>query len=139
MRLNNREIAGLFWLVALAVFCLVKRDMRRSIIGILKMFLAPGIWVPFVALLLYVTFSIWVAEQYDVWDASLVSGTVTWFVGSAAVLLFNINDTNRQPRFFRRVALRTLQVSVLIGFVMNLFVLNLSAELALQPVIAILL
>jgi hypothetical protein len=138
MPLNNREIAGLFWLGALAVFCLLKPDIRRSIIGILRMFVIPAIWVPFVGLLVHVAVVIWIAWQHDVWNAGLVSGTVTWFVASAAVLLFNVSDASKQPRFFRRVALRTLQLSVLIGFVMNLFVLSLPAELVLQPVIAIL-
>jgi len=138
MPLNSREIAGLFWFGALAVFCLLKQDIRLAIIGILKMFAKPAIWAPFVGLLAYVTVFIWIARQQDVWNPGLVSGTVTWFIASAAVLLINIGDASKQPRFFRRVALRTLQLSVLIGFVMNLFVLSLPAELVLQPLIAIL-
>jgi len=68
------------------------------------------------------------------WNENLMKETVLWFLGSALILFFNINQAVEEG-FFRRKALQVLGVTTLVQFFLNLFVLGFFWELALQPIL----
>jgi hypothetical protein len=138
MGLNNREWAAFFWLVVGIAFVLTKRDVRSSIRELARTARSPQILVPFLLMLIYVGALAHIGWRIGLWNMNLIKGTVVWFIVSGVVLLMNSAEAGRERRFFRRTALRTLEATVFVEFVTNLFVLSLPAELVLQPAIVFL-
>lgn len=138
MDLNNREWAALFWLLAALAWALSRRTIRSSLRDVVRHFLHPKILLPIVAMVAYVGALVRVGWQFRLWSPNVIKETIIWFFASGFILLMNLDRASREQGFFRRAALRTLEVTVFIEFFMNLFVLSLPAELILQPIIALL-
>lgn len=144
MELNNRELAGLIWLALFAGWAVSQRKVRSGLrdIGLRdigKSLCHPTILFPLIAMIGYVVGLTRIGSRLGLWNSNLLKGTVVWFIGSAPVLLFNLNKCWEEPRFFRPTALRTLELTVFLAFFMNLFVFSLPTELILQPLVGILL
>src|SRR5262249_24111806 len=58
-----------------------------------------------------------------------------WFVGTALVLFASLDQATRDQRFFRRVVVRVLSLTVFLQFVVNVYTLSLIGELVLVPVL----
>jgi hypothetical protein len=134
--LNNRELANVTWLLGLAVVCLFSRSIRISLAPIGHAVVKPPLPEVLVILVMYVSLICLAAHRLDFWTTDLISETVWWFVGTALVLLVNINVAIEETRFYRRVAFEVLGFTLLLDFLMNdLFVFSLPVELLLLPVL----
>ena len=136
--LNNREIAVLLWLGVAMLWLLSQPKVRSSLCGILKHLLQPVIIIPLLTMFAWIGLELWVGAHLSLWNAALAKGTVLWTVGSAAVVFFNCTQAATDPRFFRGTMLDTVRVVVFVAFFVNLHVMSLPVELALQPVVVIL-
>jgi hypothetical protein len=136
--LNNREVAALAWLLVGAVWVLSRPSVRASLANVARTFATPTLLVPLGMLGSNAAGLAWLGYRLGLWQVSLVPETIEWFVGSAAVLFLNLPKAAADERFFRRAVFRTLELTTLIGFFMNLFVLSLPLELLLQSVLLIL-
>ena len=138
MVLNNRELAALIWLAVAAAWVLSRRDLRSGIAGILKSLTNPLLLLPLLGLLGWIALEIWAGGKLGLWNTGLVSNTVVWTVGTAAVLYFDVNKAAEDPLFFRKTAKNALAASVFVELFINLFVFGLLSELILQFVLTIL-
>jgi hypothetical protein len=137
--LDNRKLSILFWILAALVFCIVKRDIRASLIGVIKAAMAPRIAVPLAGMIIYIGAIVTALWTAGVWTLDSFADTAFWLAGSGLVLFFVTYDRVRtDPRFFRRTATRTLSVVVIVGFLVDLFPLPLPAELLLVPFLVLL-
>ncbi len=134
--LNNREWASLFWLGLVFSLAMLKRDLRSSVGGVLRIALNPAIVIVLVLFASYVALEVWGASMIGLWRSSLAKETVVWAITSGIVLVFNFQTASRESAFFRRTVATTLSVTVVLEFFLNFFVLSLLAELLLQPIVA---
>lgn len=134
---NNRQWAILIWLVVLAVWMLSNKDARGSVQSVARRLTTPKVWVPLALMTLYVGGLLVVGWNAGIWTSELGTDTAFWFVGSALVLFFRLNEAS-EPGFFRRTALATVELTVFVEFAMNVSVFSLPVELILQPVLAVL-
>lgn len=135
--LDNREIATLAWLGVMAAFALWRREVRRGAVDLLR--LAPHwkISAPLVVFTTYVAGLVMLARELGLWDTGLIAQTTVWFVGTGTVLLFSAHRAS-EPGFFRRTALKTVEVAVITEFFLNLFVFHLAIEFVLVPFLFVL-
>jgi hypothetical protein len=131
--LNNREWAVLIWGVAISPILMARREIRSSVGELLRMVLSPPLLMPLLLMVGYVVGEVWLGYEARLWRSDLTKDTIVWFVISALALFFGYDQASKQPHFFRRRLLAVVSISVLLEFLANLFVLNLIAELALQP------
>lgn len=134
---NSRQWAILIWLGVLVVWVLASKDVRRNVASALRTLATPKLSIPLALMTLYVTGLLAVGWSVGIWTPDLVTDTVFWFVGSALVLFFKLNEAS-QPGFFHRTALATVELTVFVEFAMNVSVFSLPVELMLQPILAIL-
>lgn len=135
---NNRQCASIFWLAVLAMWALSRRDVRSSMRAVLRASLSPKILIPLALLAAWVLGLVVLASQIGLWTASRATDTAFWFVTAGLMLFGRIDKVSKERRFVRRTALATFEISALIQAVSEFFVLNLAAELLLQPVFALL-
>ena len=134
---NSRQWAILIWFVALAAWMLTSKKVRRNLATALRQLATPKLWIPLALMAFYVAGLLVAGWKAGFWTPDLATDTVFWFVGSALVLFFKLNEASG-PGFFRRTALATVEVTVFVEFAMNVSVFSLPVELILQPVLAIL-
>jgi len=79
---------------------------------------------------------VWLGASIGLWRWELLQGTVIWFMGSALVLLFNVDKIEKDPAYLRHRASALVAWTVLVTFFINLTTLPLDYELALQPMLA---
>lgn len=133
---NNREIASVVWIGIFFSLAMLKKDLRSSFGGVLRIALNPAIVTVLTLFASYVALEVWSAAKIGLWRYGLASKTAAWAIASGIVLVFNFQTAFREPSFFRRTAVRTLSFTVVLEFVLNFFVLSLIKELLLQPVVA---
>lgn len=137
MDLNNRELATLFWFSVLFAFAVAMPSVRPSIGSLAKQFLSPKMLVPFLALVAYSCAAVAAGHAVGIWNSALLTDTVIWFLAVASVLFFNVNKAMSEKGYYRRTAIRTIEVTALIQFVANLYPLSFVAEVLLQGVLAV--
>lgn len=130
--MDNRELASVIWLGAVLAACLIHRSSRSSVLAILRTAAHPQILLPLLALAGWVLLLVQVAWGLGLWDVDLLAPTVAWSLASGLVLLFNLEKTWKSEGFLRSTMSKLIGVALFVGFFMNLFPLNLLAELTLQ-------
>lgn len=129
---NNRQLAVLVLLGTAAVCMLFNKGLRSSLYSIVRAFLNPKLAISVTLMCAWVGAEIVVARRTSLWNLNLVTSTIFWFFGSAFVLFINTPNSAVEHHFFRNNLVKVVKLSVFLGFFMNLFVLNLPAELVLQ-------
>lgn len=136
--LDNRELASLIWLGIALLWGLSNDEIRSGLAGVLRALLTPIILLPLLLMTAYIGLEVRIGYKLDLWRPELAKGTVLWAVGSAAVLFFTATNATTDSEFLRRALVGVPGVTAFVEFFMNLFAMNLLAELALQGVIAVL-
>ncbi len=136
--LNNREIASLILLGAAVLWMLTQQSIRERLKDVFKAFFQLNIAIPLLAMLVWIGLECWLGSRFALWNMSLLKGSILWFLGSAFVLFYNSDQAARDPHFFIRLLRGTVGISVFVGFFLNLYVMCLLAELALQIVLTVL-
>jgi hypothetical protein len=136
--LNNRELAAVIWLLVPLVLVLLIRDVRRAVPGLLRAALTPKIVVPVVVMLAYVTGLVLVMKHLGLWSTDLTKDMIVWVLGPALVLFARAGPAGATEHFFRRAVFDTIKFTVFVEFYLNLFVFGLWVELALVPMVTVL-
>ncbi|QBI21767.1 hypothetical protein ER308_20875 [Egibacter rhizosphaerae] len=131
--LDNRDLASLLLMGVFLLTAFSRRRVRESFSDVARAFLRPIILVPLVLLVGHVAGLIYLGFALGIWDAELMRPTVAWFL-TAVVAFFSIDKAQRDPRFVRKVGLRTVGIAVTLEFIANLYVLSLGWEIALAVV-----
>jgi hypothetical protein len=133
LMLNNREWAILIWGVGVFLVLMARKEIRSSVGQLLRTLLSPQLLIPLLVMFGYIVGEVWLGYKARLWRSDLIKDTIVWFVISALAFFFGYDQASKQPHFFRRRLVAAVSIPVFLEFFANLFVLNLIAELALQP------
>jgi hypothetical protein len=135
--LDNRELAILVWLIIFLFWALTKKNIRESISEIMKVFFQKVIFITTCLMLFYIGSIVYIFYRFGLWDFTLLSETIMWVIGEAFVMYLNSNKV-KNNEYFKIVMIDSLKLTVVIEFIVNLYVFNFWIELILVPVFAIL-
>jgi hypothetical protein len=136
--LNDRQIAALLWVGIVLVALLIWPTGRRSLVDLARSFLSRKIWPIFALLALWSLGLVLIGQRTGIWTDALVVDTGFWFFTTAVVLLFNFSKASKEPDFFRRTAKEAFGLTLILGFLSDLYVLSLLVEFIGQGIIALL-
>lgn len=72
------------------------------------------------------------------WDISLYIDTIFWYLGTATVLLINVNDAVRDDRFFYKLVRENIALIAILQVLISLYNFSLFVEIALVPIVVLL-
>jgi hypothetical protein len=130
--LSNRDLATGYWLVIFGAWVLAKPDVAGGLwraITTARIFFAP--------LLLYVGWVIalvMAGRAAGVWELSLLKDTIAYFVVAWVGMFFSFGEASSEVRWFGRTLVRTIWLTAILEFYLNLAVFDLWIELLLQPI-----
>jgi hypothetical protein len=137
--LNSREDAILVWSAVFIGWVLWKRPegLGGSLWGVLRVALFSKLTVVFSLAALYSAGLVYLAQRLGVWHTSAMNETVYWFVGTALLLVGRAIAWSQDPSVPERLLRRGLELTIVIEFLINLYVFPLAVELVLLPIITL--
>lgn len=131
--LNGREKAVIVWLLIFLFWALSQKNIRTSIIGVIKAFFQKKIIAVFLAMLVYVFFIILLFSKLQIWNVPLIKDTVFWILGSAFVLLMNVNNATQDEHHFKKILIDNLKLILVLEFIVTLYSFNFWIEMVFVP------
>jgi hypothetical protein len=136
--LDSREKALLVWVVALTLLAVIKVDgFIGSVMAVLRSLTHPKLVLLYGSTALYCATLVFLANAVGVWHTTGVKATVYWFFGTGVILAGNaVGISPDEPIDLRKLLRGALRFTLLVEFLVNLYVLPFAAELFLVPLIA---
>lgn len=132
--LNGREKAVIVWLLIFLSWALSQKNIRTSMLGVLKALFQKKIIVVFIAMFFYVFLILLLFSKIQIWDVSLTKDIIFWIFGSALVLLMNVNKATQDEHYFRKILLDSLKLILVLEFIITLYSFNFWIEMLFVPV-----
>jgi hypothetical protein len=131
---STRELALLVWIAFIVGLLSISGNVRRSMLNVLKAFLAKQIVIAFLLLAIYVLAVLYLLSNIQLWDWSLAKDSVFWFFTVALVIFFDLNSA-QDSSYFRGIVFDSIKWIVIIEFLINFYTFSLWLELVLVPLI----
>ena len=132
---NNREIATAIWLLVIFILMLFKRDIRKSLLDVIKAFFKIKILSSIFLMIAYTTGIVFVLYQINFWNISLLKDTVVWFCFIGIPISFYSVTSETDQNLFRKVIVDNIKIVIIIEFIVNTYTFSLVGELVLIPVV----
>lgn len=133
---STREIAIFIWFLILLIFAIRTKEVRNSIVRVIKAFFNRKLFLAFCTLLIYILLVVFILSVIGFWDISLLKDTVFWTLFSGIVLFMNINKIEN-VNYFSSLIKDNIKVIVIWEFLFNFYTLSLIGELVLIPVVSL--
>jgi hypothetical protein len=133
--LNSREKAILLWTIALLAFAAVKADrFGPSLMAAARALFAPKLMLLFGSAALYCAILVLAASEAALWHSTAAKETAYWFFGGGIVLVGKaVVVATSDPTFLKKLLRQALRLTIVVEFLVNLYVFPLAAELLLVP------
>jgi hypothetical protein len=135
---DTRQQAAIAIFTVLAILALSRRDMRSQLLSILALLRKPKILATFAAYYGWLVGAHLIAQYLGVWVQALKGDSIFWIFLTGMPLLFKASDAGKKETFFRAQLIATIKVSAFLEFFLGIKTLGLAGELALQPIVTIL-
>lgn len=135
--LNSREIAVGLWLVAIIVFAVSFRVVRKSVVDVLNAFFTPKLFIPLVASFLPTILVITILAYLNWWDTSVLKETIYWVVGTGLVMFSGFTKVQSVKELFKKTIKDTLKLVIILEFFVGFYVFPLWIELLLFPFVTL--
>ena len=132
--LNGREKAVIVWFLIFLFWALSQKNIRTSMLGVLKAFFQKKIITVFLAMFVYIFFIILLFSKLQIWNASLTKDTGFWILGSAFVLLMNVNNATQDDHHFKKILIDNLKLILVLEFIITLYSFDFWIEMLFVPV-----
>jgi hypothetical protein len=140
-QLSNREYAILFWALlcalALLVWAFRSAEWRQSL-GELRALTAPKLLLLFVSTALHTAVVVFLANEAGLWHRTSLKEAIYWFVGTGLILVGNAAGVAGDPARFKRILRQALRLTIVVEFIVGLYVFPIVIELLLVPIAALL-
>lgn len=135
--LDSREKAVLVWTLVALAWAVIKVDgFLVSVGGILRVFCGK-LLLPFVLLASYCVGVVLAAQAVGLWHTTPVKETVYWFFATGVLLVGRAIESASDPHWARTILRPALRLTLIVEFLVNLYVFPLGVEMALVPFVVL--
>jgi len=135
--LDSREKAVLVWTLVALAWAVIKVDgFLASVGGILRV-LWGKLLLPFVLVASYCAGVVIAAQAVGLWHTTAIKETVYWFFGTGVLLVGRAIESASNPRWARTILRPALRLTLVVEFLVNLYVFPFGVEMALVPFVVV--
>lgn len=134
----NGEKAILFWLVAIVAFVAIKSNGNGlgSSWGAFRALASTKLLLLFGTAAVYLGVLVFLGNEAGFWHTSATKATVYWFFGTAVILVGSATQVSPdEPALVRKLLRGSLKPTILVEFLVNLYVFPVGIELLLVPLL----
>jgi hypothetical protein len=133
--LDSREKAVLLWALMLVVLAAAKGEgFVGSLIGVLRA-PTPKLLLIFGSAAVSCAAVVLLASEVGLWHMTAIKATVYWFFGTGVVLVGNAIQWQDDPDCRTKLLRQALRFTIIVEFLINLYVFPLAVELLLVPLV----
>ena len=132
---NNRELAIFSWMIIFIIWCVYKLSVRESLTQLIAAFFQRQIISSVTLMYLYIAIIVLIFHKSGFWDLINLKGTIYWSFGVAFIMLVNINNSSDDEDYFKKTFVNAFKMTVVIEYIINLYVFDFVIEIALFPVL----
>lgn len=132
--LDNRETAITLWLFVVLTWMIYNKDIRKSLVDVLKVFFVKQIITSIFLMTLYILIMVLFLSWMGIWNESQFKATLIWSITVGLILLFRVNKISEDKTFFAKAIRENFKLTIIIDFIINLHVLSFWIELILLPI-----
>ena len=138
MDLTTRELASLVWIGVAFVGAMSVRGVRAHVPHLLRAAFTWKLTVSYILLVACTVAFVVFGYRAHLWSWDLLKPTIVWFLTTALVMFFGLDKAMESRAYFRRAALRTIEIPVFLQFLADLFPLSIWVEIPMQGVLIVL-
>jgi hypothetical protein len=140
--LNSREDALLVWTLVVVGYATYKdpRGISSSLLVVVRAAFHPKLVLLFGTAAAYCAAVVFAARSAGLWHESALKATIYWFVGAGIVLVgeaVSEADSRREEPLVRRAFKRVIAITVVVEFLVNLYVLPFAVEVVTSLVLLV--
>ncbi|WP_123955373.1 hypothetical protein [Flavobacterium cheongpyeongense] len=133
---SNRELALIFWIVPIIIFCLIKFSLGRSFINLIRVFFASKLTIVYFIMILYTICILSFLKLFGLWDYTLTKDAFIWFFTFGIVTFFKINKESSND-FLIEILNETFKLTLFLEFLSNFYNFSFWIEFLIFPFILI--
>ncbi len=134
---NNREIATGIWLLVLFIFMIAKKNIRKSLLNVIKAFFKIKILTSIFSMITYSAGVVIVLYLLKFWDTSLLKDSIIWLCFSGVIMGFNTVTSTEDKNLFRNIIIDNIKIVIIIEFIVNVYTFSLLVEVFLIPFVTL--
>ena len=132
MLFTNREIAIMIWVNIFLIYCICKKDVRKSILNVIKSFFNKKLIILYLFIYTYLISIIFLLFKIGFWNTSLLKDTIIWVI---TVPVISILKATEDKKYFKETVKSCFEIYILIEFIGVNYPFNLWIELIIVPVV----
>lgn len=131
---TNREIATIIWITLFIIIFSFKKQIRTSILDVIKSILEMQIILYFFSYLCYLSLIVYSFYYLELWDITYLKENIIWFIFSGLPIGLIVATNKMEHGFWKNLILKNLKSIVLIEFIIGSFTFTLIVELLIIPI-----
>ncbi|MCM1236612.1 MAG: hypothetical protein NC489_41575 [Ruminococcus flavefaciens] len=135
--LTTREWATLLWGVLLMLWMLSHKNIRDSLKVVIKTFFNDKLRILWEIIFLYVLIVTIIFSHLPFWKIVYIKDVLIWFVFSGLIFCMNAVSRESDEGYVRKNLKENLKITIFAEFFISTFTFNIWIELAIIPIITI--
>lgn len=135
--LSTREWATLIWGCIFMLYVLCHWEIRKSLWNVIVIFFDKKLRILWEIILLYVLTITMVFCYLPIWENIYIKDIIIWFLFSGLIYCMNAVSSEADETYIKKILKDNLKLTMILEFFMSTFTFNIWIELAIIPVITI--
>lgn len=131
---STREIASLIYILIFILYALTYKEIKDSIVNVIKIACTPKLVIPFIVMLLYASFIVIILTKLSFWNWIYLKDIIIWVLFAGVPVCFNAVSTTIKEHYFRNMITNNIKFAALVEFFTGTFTFSLIIELIIIPV-----
>ena len=135
--LSTREWATLIWGCIFMLYVLCHKEIRKSFWNVIVIFFDKKLRILWEIIVLYVLTITMVFCYLPIWENIYIKDIIIWFLFSGLIYCMNAVSSEADETYIKKILKDNLKFTMILEFLMSTFTFNIWIELAIIPVITI--
>lgn len=133
---STREIATGVWLLAILVYMIANKSIRKNIVSILKIVFGKQLGSLLLFILIYnMALTVIISMYLPVWKTIYLKDVVLWLATSGIFMAFNACDKKADEHYIWQCLRKNIGIAVAFEFIVHTFTFHIIIELLIIPVV----
>lgn len=135
--LTTREWATVLWGILFVIILLPHKDVRDSMKMVIKTFFTEKLRILWEIIFLYILIITVIFSCFPFWNIIYIKDILIWFIFSGLIFCMNAVSGESDEGYIRKNLKENLKITIFAEFFISTFTFNIWIELAIIPIIAI--
>lgn len=135
---STREISILIWLTIIIFLILIKKEIRIAFIDCIKLLFEPKIAIVCLIYCLYIFLITLLLTILPIWKRIYIKDIIIWFILLGFINYIKSITDNDFEFSLRKLVKDTINVTIIVEFIISIFTFDIILELIIAPIATIL-